>query len=69
MPLCLVLVQYLQLAAKERKNGKRNDVDDDDAGATATTDVMIAGVVIGMTMAYITISLVTMMTLRRRQRR
>jgi hypothetical protein len=30
------------LAAKEHKNGYQNDLDDDDAGATATTDVTIA---------------------------
>jgi hypothetical protein len=30
------------LVAKEHKNGKRNDLDDEDAGATATTDVTIA---------------------------
>jgi hypothetical protein len=41
-PLCLGLVQFLQLAAKEHKNGKRNDLDDDKAGTTATTDVTIA---------------------------
>jgi hypothetical protein len=41
-PLCLGKVQFLQLAAKEHKNGSRNDLDDDDAGATATTDVTIA---------------------------
>jgi len=35
-------VQFLQLAAKEHKNGYRNDLDDDDADATATTDVTIA---------------------------
>ena len=41
MPLCLGLVQFLRLAAKEHKNGKRNDLDDEDAGATATMDVTI----------------------------
>ena len=41
-PLCLGKVQLLRLAAKEHKNGSRNDLDDDDAGATATTDVTIA---------------------------
>jgi hypothetical protein len=30
------------LVAKEHKNGKQNDLDDEDAGATATTDVTIA---------------------------
>jgi hypothetical protein len=40
-PLCLGLVQFLRLVAKEHKNGKRNDLDDEDAGATATTDVTI----------------------------
>jgi hypothetical protein len=30
------------LAAKEHKNSYRNDLDDDNAGATATTDVTIA---------------------------
>jgi hypothetical protein len=30
------------LAAKEHKNSKRNDLDDDDAGATAKKDVTIA---------------------------
>ena len=42
MPLCLGLVQFLQLAAKEHKNGYQNDVDDDNAGTTATTDVTVA---------------------------
>ena len=42
MPLCLGLVQFLRLAAKEHKNGKRNDLDDDDAGAMAKKDVTIA---------------------------
>ena len=41
-PLCLGSVQFLRLAAKEHKNGYQNDLDDDDAGATATTDVTIA---------------------------
>jgi hypothetical protein len=41
-PLCLGLVHFLRLAAKEHKNGKRNDLDDDDAGATAKKDVTIA---------------------------
>jgi hypothetical protein len=41
-PLCLGLVQFLQFAAKEHKNGFQNDVDDDNAGATAMTDVTIA---------------------------
>ena len=42
-PLCLGSVQFLRLAAKEHKNGKQNDLDDDDADATpATTDVTIA---------------------------
>jgi hypothetical protein len=37
------LVQFLQLAAKEHNIGYyQNDLDDDDAGATATTDVTIA---------------------------
>jgi hypothetical protein len=40
MPLCLGLVQFLQLNAKH-KNGYRNDGDDDDAGTTATTDATI----------------------------
>jgi hypothetical protein len=30
------------LAAKEHKNGKQNDLDDDDTGATAKKDVTIA---------------------------
>jgi hypothetical protein len=42
MPLCLGSVQILRLVAKEHKNGKQNDMDDEDAGATATTDVTIA---------------------------
>jgi hypothetical protein len=42
MPLCLGLIQFLRLAAKEHKNGYQNDVDDDEAGAMATTDVAIA---------------------------
>ena len=41
-PLCLGSVQFLRLAAKEHKNGKRNDLDDDDTGATAKKDVTIA---------------------------
>ncbi len=32
MPLCIGSVQFLQLTAKEHKNGLQNDVDDDDAG-------------------------------------
>ncbi len=36
------MVQFLRLVAKEHKNGKRNDLVDEDAGATATTDVTIA---------------------------
>ena len=42
MPLCLGSVQILRLVAEEHKNGKQNDLDDEDAGATATTDVTIA---------------------------
>jgi hypothetical protein len=42
MPLCLGLIQFLQLAAKEHKNNYQNNVDDDEAGAMAMTDVMIA---------------------------
>ena len=41
-PLCLGSVQFLRLVAKEHKNGKRNDLDYEDVGATATTDVTIA---------------------------
>ena len=41
-PLCLGLVQFLRLAAKEHKNGYQNDLDDDDVGGTGTTDVTIA---------------------------
>ena len=41
-PLCLGSVQILKLAAKEHNNGLRNDVGDDDTGATATINVMIA---------------------------
>jgi hypothetical protein len=40
MPLCLGLVQFLQLTAKH-KNSYRNDVDDDDAGTTGTTDATV----------------------------
>ena len=40
--LCLGLVQFLRLAAKEHKNSFRNDLDDDDMGATAMRDVTIA---------------------------
>jgi hypothetical protein len=40
--LCVGLVQFLQLAAKEHKNGYHNDVDDDNTGATVTIDVTIA---------------------------
>jgi hypothetical protein len=42
MPLCLGLVQFLQLAAKEHKNGFKNDLDDDNAGRKATPDVTIS---------------------------
>ena len=42
-PLCLLgSIQILQLAVNEHKNGLQNDVDEDDAGDTATTDVAIA---------------------------
>ena len=33
------MVQYFRLVAKEHKNGKQNVLDDEDTGATATTDV------------------------------
>ena len=42
MPMCLGSVQFLRLAAKEHKNGEQNDLDDGNADATATSDVMIA---------------------------
>ena len=41
MPLCLGLIQIFQLAAIELKNGIWNDVDVDDMGKTAMTDVVI----------------------------
>ncbi len=36
--MCLGLVQSLQLATKEHKNNLQNDMDDDNAGATATPE-------------------------------
>ncbi len=36
------MIQFLRLAAKEHKNSYQNDVDDDEAGAMAMTDVTIA---------------------------
>jgi hypothetical protein len=35
-------MQYLQLTVNEHKHGLQNDVDDDNVGDTATTDVTIA---------------------------
>ncbi len=40
--MCLGLIQFLLLTANEHKYGLKNDVDDDDVGDTATTDVAIA---------------------------
>jgi hypothetical protein len=42
IPLCLGLIHFLQLTANEHKYGLQDDVDDDDVGDTATTDVAIA---------------------------
>ncbi len=42
MPLCLGSIQLLQLATKEHNNSLGNDVDDEDTGNAAVTDVMIA---------------------------
>jgi hypothetical protein len=42
MPLCLGLIQFLQLTMNEHKYGLQDDVDDDDVCGTARTDVAIA---------------------------
>jgi hypothetical protein len=42
MPLCLGLIQFLQLTANEHKYSLQDDVDNDNVGDTATTDVAIA---------------------------